>query len=76
LSESQKRILPPELADIIASFLSHDNASRALANLSQTCRAYRNATLRMVYETLVIDGAEYGALLYEGNHMDWFQHVK
>lgn len=73
-------ILPPELVDIIASFLSHDNAYRTLANLYQTCHTLRDATLKTMYETLVVDDGNFefaGALTNKRyDPPDWFEHVK
>jgi hypothetical protein len=73
-------ILPPELVDTIASFLSHDNAFRTLANLSLLCRTFRDATVKTLYETLVVDDAKCGiarALTNKRyNPPDWFKHVK
>ncbi|KAI5449527.1 hypothetical protein NCC49_004591 [Naganishia albida] len=73
-------ILPPELVDIIASFLSHDNAYRTLANLYQTCHTLRDATLKTMYETLVVDDGnfEFASALTNKRYdpPDWFEHVK
>lgn len=73
-------ILPPELVGIVASFLSHDNAFRTLANLYQTCRVARDATVKTLYETLVVDNPKYGFARAFTNkrydHPDWFKHVK
>lgn len=47
--------LTSEIHAIIAGFLAGDNAFRSLANLGAISRDLRQATLPILYETLVLD---------------------